>query len=279
LKQYEKEIRDKVHQYLSCNADGTFLWVALVCQAFADPNIRGWQTLKKLYEFPSGLDSLYERMMEYINDSADADLCRQILATATVVRQPISLLELITLVEIPENILERPKYLEELITLCGSFLSLREQVIYFIHQSAKDFLQGKAAHQASREAFNWVFPLGMEDVNHIIFSRSLSAMSTSTVLQRDMYGLKAPGFPIDKVQTPSSDPLAAVRYSCVFWVDHLRDSIGDKDTPQRNTLDMVQTFVEQKYLYWLEAISLLKAMPEGVIAITQLTTLLVCLYP
>ncbi|KAK0724930.1 hypothetical protein B0H67DRAFT_680399 [Lasiosphaeris hirsuta] len=85
----------------------------------------------------------------------------------------------------------------------------------------------------------------------------------STVLQRDMYDLKAPGFQIDKVQTPYSDLLATVRYSCVFWVDHLRDSIGDKDAPQRNTLETVQTFVEQKYLYWLEAVSLLRAMPEG----------------
>ena len=116
----------------------------------------------------------------------------------------------------------------------------------------------------------------MEHVNYIIFSRSLNAMST--VLKRDMYGLKAPGFPIDKVQTPSSDPLATVRYSCVFWIDHLYDSTSPKETLQRNTLDAVQTFVEQKYLYWLEALSLLRAIPEGIIAITQLNSLLVSLY-
>ncbi|KAH8746762.1 NWD1 like protein [Diaporthe sp. PMI_573] len=95
-----------------------------------------------------------------------------------------------------------------------------------------------------------------------------------TVLQRDMYGLKAPGFPIDEVQTPSSDPLAPVRYSCVFWVDHLRDSISDQDMLQCNTLDAVQTFLEKKYLYWLEALSLLRAMSEGIIAIRQLEGLI-----
>ncbi|KAK4643734.1 hypothetical protein QC761_0070960 [Podospora bellae-mahoneyi] len=272
LKGYDTEIENAVYHYLSSNADGTFLWVALVCQALADPNVQEWQTLDKLYVFPSGLDPLYERMMKYVNDLDDADLCKRILATVTVVRRPINLRELITLTEVPKNVLKKPEYLEKLIKLCGSFLHLREQVIYFVHQSAKDFLQGKAAHQASQKAFNLIFPQGPEDVHHIIFSRSLNAMSA--ILRRDSYGLKAPGFPIDKVQTPTSDPLATVRYSCVFWVDHLRDSISDKDALQRNTLDAIQTFVEQKYLYWLEALSLLRAISEGVIAIRQLDDLL-----
>ncbi|KAK0626411.1 hypothetical protein B0T14DRAFT_534566 [Immersiella caudata] len=272
LKRYDGGTETDVRNYLSSNADGTFLWVALVCQALADLNVRRWHTKIKLREFPPGLDSLYARMMKYIDNSEDADLCKRILATATVVRRPISLRELVTLVEMPDDISDNPEYLEELIKLCGSFLALRERVIYFVHQSAKDFLQGKAAHEASRESFNWVFPLGIEDVNHIIFSRSLSSMST--VLRRDIYDLKAPGFPIGEVQTPSSDPLATVRYSCVFWVDHLRDSISDQDAPQRNTLDAIQTFVERKYLYWLEALSLLRTMPDGVLAIRRLDGLM-----
>ncbi|KAM7183187.1 NACHT domain containing protein [Rhypophila sp. PSN 637] len=272
LKGYDSGMENAIHDYLSSNADGTFLWVALICQALGDPNVRRWQTLNKLRAFPPGLDSLYARMMEYIGNSDNADLYKRILATATIVRRPISLHELLTLVELPDDILDNPEYLEELIKLCGSFLSLREQTVYFVHQSAKDFLQGNAAHQASRDAFGWVFPEGIEDVNHVIFLRSLNAMSA--VLRRDIYSLQAPGFPINEIQTPSPDPLAAVRYSCVFWVDHLRDSIFKKDTLQRNILDTIQTFLEKKYLYWLEALSLLRAMPEGIIAITQLNGLL-----
>jgi hypothetical protein len=147
----------------------------------------------------------------------------------------------------PDDFSDHPESLEELIGLCGSLLTLRDQTIYFVHQSAKNFLLGKATHQASQDAFNWVFSLGMEDANHIIFSKSLNTMST--VLRRDMYSLKAPGFPIDEVQTPSSDPLATVRYSCVFWVKRLRDSISDKNTTKRNIHHTVHTFLEQKYLY------------------------------
>ncbi|KAK0710685.1 beta transducin-like protein HET-E4s [Lasiosphaeris hirsuta] len=272
LKQYDRKTETVVREYLSSNANGTFLWVALACQALADPKVRKRHTLGKLRTFPPGLDSLYAQMIEQISHSEDADLCKQILAITTIVHRPISLWELTALAEMPDDIADDLKSLQEIIQVCGSFLTLREQIVYFVHQSAKDFLLGKATHQASRDAFNWVFPLGMEDVNHIIFSKSLNAMST--VLRRDMYDLEAPGSPIDEVQTPESDPLATVRYSCVFWVGHLRDSISDKYTARRNIHHTIHTFLEQKYLYWLEALSLLRAIAEGVISMRQLKGLL-----
>jgi len=156
---------------------------------------------------------------------------------------------------------------------CGSFLTVRDNQIYLIHQSAKDFLLDRRTQRFPQDAFSWVFREGIEDVHHNIFSRSLNAISIG--LRRDIYDLRVPGISIDEVQTPSPDPLATLRYSCVFWVDHLRDSISDTDMPQYNTLDMVRAFLEKKYLYWLEALSLLRAISKGVIAIQQLEGLLV----
>ncbi|KAK3953026.1 hypothetical protein QBC32DRAFT_128536, partial [Pseudoneurospora amorphoporcata] len=278
-KQYNSKIQTDVYNYLSSNANGTFLWVALVCQVLADPSVRGWQTLTKLRAFPPGLDSLYARMIEQIIQSDHADLYRQILAVSSIVRRPISLQELTTLVEMSNDISDDPQSLEELIGLCGSFLTLRDQTVYFVHQSAKDFLLGNASdkggNQASQEAFKWIFPSGNEDMNCTIFSRSLDAMST--ILRRDIYSLRAPGFPSDKVQVPNPDPLATVRYSCVYWVDHLCDSISSTNTKRHDCLQdngIVYTFLKTKYLYWLEALSLLQAMPAGVVAIRKLEGLL-----
>ncbi|GAB1311528.1 hypothetical protein MFIFM68171_01738 [Madurella fahalii] len=280
LKKYDSKMRDAVQDHLYSHANGTFLWVALVCQALADPNVRKWHSPAKLREFPRGLDSLYVRMLEHIRRSEDADLCEQILAVATVVHRPISLDELTSLVEIPDYVSDDPKSLEEIIQLCGSFLTLRERTIYFVHQSAKDFLLGKssekASNQASQKSFDWVFSLGMEDMNRLIFSKSLTAMSI--ILRRDMYGLGAPGFPIDNVRVPDPDPLATVRYSCVYWVDHLCHSISGANTKRDDLLQddrAVYTFFKTKYLYWLEALSLLRAVSEGVIAMRQLEGLLV----
>ncbi|KAK7588373.1 hypothetical protein V3481_007398 [Fusarium oxysporum f. sp. vasinfectum] len=93
-KKYDKETRDAVENYLTSNADGTFLWVALVCQELADPKVRKRHTLNTLKSFPPGLDSLYDRMIAHIGDSKDAGLCKEVLAIASVVYRPITLEEL-----------------------------------------------------------------------------------------------------------------------------------------------------------------------------------------
>ena len=113
-------------------------------------------------------------------------------------------------------------------------------------------------------------------MNYTISSRSLKAMSTT--LQRDIYSLTAQGFPSDEVEVPNPDPLATVRYSCVYWVDHLCDSVSGTNTKRYDPLrdeKVVHEFLETKYLYWLEALSLLQAMPAGVVAIRKLEGLLV----
>ncbi|KAM7210765.1 Heterokaryon incompatibility protein (HET) domain containing protein, partial [Rhypophila decipiens] len=268
-------LKDRVRDILRDKANGTFLWVALVVQELSKEDVESWHVLQIVKEVPPGLYGMYCRMLDKIKrHERDSELCRRILSTATVVYRPLYLAELGALSGLPEQIIKSTENVKKIVAKCGSFLTVRDNQIYLVHQSATDFLLNRHT-QGLRDSFKWVFPLGMEDVHHNIVLRSVIAMSA--VLRRDMYGLKAPGFLINKVQTPSPDPLASVQYSCVFWVDHLHDSTSNEDAPRRNTLDAVQTFVEQKYLYWLEALSLLRAMPEGVIAITQLNGLLVSL--
>jgi hypothetical protein len=266
-------LKDRVRDILREKANGTFLWVALVVQELSKEDVESWHVLQIVEEVPPSLYGMYDRMLNEIKrHQRDSELCRRILSTATIAYRPLHLAEIGALSGLPEQITKSTENVKRTVARCGSFLAVRDNQIYLIHQSAKDFLLDRDAEQAPPAPFNWVSPRGMEDVHYIIFSKSLNTMST--VLQRDMYGLKAPGFPIDKVQTPYSDPLATVRYSCVFWVNHLCDSISDKDMPQCNTLDAVQIFLE-KYIYWLEALSLLRAMPEGILAIRQLEGLLV----
>ncbi|KAL2135813.1 hypothetical protein VTI74DRAFT_6742 [Chaetomium olivicolor] len=78
-------------------------------------------------------------------------------------------------------------------------------------------------------------------------------------LRRDIYNLGAPGFPIDKVKPPNPDPLAVVRYSCVYWVHHLCDC-----DPTMNAISDLQDggpidkFLRRSSLYWLETLSALR---------------------
>lgn len=256
---------DAVQHHLSLHANDTFLWVALVCQQLEDCKVQKWHTLEKLQYFPPGLDALYGRMMIQIDDSADAVLYKQILAVIATVYRPITLPELTAFVDMPEGASNDESF-PVFIRLCGSFLALRERTIYFVHQSAKDFLLRKPLSPE-------IFPQGTEKVHNAIFSRSLEAMTKS--LRRDMYHLRRPGFPIEQVRIPIPDPLAAARYSCLYWVEHLvQSSAGVEYGHNIQDDSKVDLFLRQKYLYWLESLSLLNSTSEGVLSMSKLQHLL-----
>ncbi|KAH6724991.1 hypothetical protein BKA61DRAFT_537097 [Leptodontidium sp. MPI-SDFR-AT-0119] len=199
--EYDNDARGAVQSYLSANANGTFLWVALVCQELA--SISGWEVEEMLSAFPPGLDAIYMRMMQQIGISRAAKRCNSILAVVSIVYRPITLDELPSFVDMPSQSSSNYKALAEIIGLCGSFLTLRERTISFVHQSAREFL--------IKEASNDIFPFGIDNINHAIFSRSLQVMSRT--LGRDVYSLRTPGISIDQVKQPDPDPLAAARNS------------------------------------------------------------------
>jgi len=264
-KRYDDKMRDAVLKHLTANANDTFLWVALVCQNLETVSRRS--VLKKLESFPPGLDSLYERMMQQISRSNtdDAELCKKILALVALVYRPITLEELVVLVEQLEDIADDPESVQETISLCGSFLTLRKGVVYFVHQSAKDFLLTRAAE---------VFPSGKENVHYNIFVRSLKVLSTT--LRRDLYRLDALGYPIEQVGQPDPDPLASSRYSCIYWVDHLCDSNSSPSVSYAGSLQdggAIDVFLKEKYLYWLEGLSLCKSIPKGIVSMAKLWSL------
>jgi hypothetical protein len=260
-KKYDDKTQDAVLQHLFSNANDTFLWVALVCQNLK--SIPRARIRARLTSFPPGLDSFYERMMTQICRSDDSKLCKQILATVATVYAPITLTELTSLVDMLEDASDDIDSLHEIIGLCGSFLTIRKDRIYFVHQSAKDYLLAKA--------FSEIFLSGRGEIHHEIFLKSLKVISRT--LRRDIYGLRAMGYPIEEVVRPDPDPLAASRYLCINWVDHLLDWSSDTDLNhelRRPDKDAVQTFLQTKYLYWLEALSLCRSMSEGVVSMAKL---------
>ena len=263
-KNYDDKTRDTVLNHLSLHANDTFLWVALVCQNLENTPRRN--TLAKLNGFPPGLSSLYERMMQQIcnlDDVDDTDICKRVLALIAIVYRPITLEELTSLVGIHEKIADNLESLQEIIGLCGSFLTIRQGTVYFVHQSAKDFLFA--------ESSNDIFPSGKEEVHYEIFSRSLQVMFKT--LRRDMYSLGALGFPAEQVQRPDPDPLAASRYSCIYWIDHLSDWNSSSSADHSVDLQdggIVHEFMRKKYLYWLEALSLCKSMSKAMVSVAKL---------
>ncbi|KAH6888553.1 hypothetical protein B0T10DRAFT_573325 [Thelonectria olida] len=186
-KRYDAKTKESILDNLLLKANDTFLWVALVCEELARPRAKSWDAINTLASMPRGLDALYERMLKQIFtlDEDGEDLHRQILATACITYRPLTLDELRVFV-MEANDFSREQ-LEQVIGECGSFLTVQDGAVYFVHQSAKDFLLKKA---------NEIFPLGIPDQHHLIFRRSLDAL---TALERNVYHLGSPGILIDEI--------------------------------------------------------------------------------
>ncbi|KAJ1329819.1 dynein assembly factor with WDR repeat domains 1 [Microdochium nivale] len=258
-KVYHDEIAKQVYSYLSSEANGTFLWVALICQVLE--KTRGGNALQKVKSFPPGLDALYQRMMEQILVSEDAKPCTQVLAVMATAYRPPSLPELMTLIGESSDVGTYCESLQEIISLCGSFLIIRQGKVYFVHQSAKDFLMKSQGLV--------LFPKGQPSVHSYILENSIEAMSS--ILKRDIYNLRNPGFPIDKVKPPTPDPLSTVGYCSIYWVNHLVDAImiQDDDRTARDC-GIADSFLRKKALYWIEALSLLRGIPDSIGALERL---------
>lgn len=251
-------------EYLSANANDTFLWVALVCQHLKGTPKR--HVMKKLKSIPPWLVPLYKRMMSGISQSEDAETCRCVLATTTILFRPVVIQELTAIVEPLKEFADDPKTVREIVELCGSFLTVKENTVYFVHQSAQDFLLADAKDE--------IFPNSIDIAHQEIFLRSLAVLIGQ--LHRNMYKLKGLDASVDTAQPPSPDPLASLRYSCVYWIDHLckaRSTIHSSHFGSNMVIDAIWLFVRARYLYWLEGLSLCKSTTKGVLAMKALSSL------
>lgn len=77
---------------------------------------------------------------------------------------------------------------------------------------------------------------------------------------------------ISNVVIPDPDPLGSVRYSCVFWIDHLCQIDTKSEIHNREISDegRVFGFLKEHFLHWIESLSLIYKLSEGVLLIREL---------
>ena len=253
----DKALQDRVRDQMHQKSDGTFLWVALVFEELRGALRRNISQI--LNRIPKGLTPLYDRMINQIQqlDYDYPQLCLLTLAIVALAYRTLHILEIRSLGGLEEEIPDLED-LERIINMCGSFLTIRDNYVYFVHQSAKDYLTVNAS--------GIIFPAGHGQIHHDMFSWSLDALSKT--LRRDMYNLRDPGSMVKNVP----DPLGSIRYSCEFWVDHLCE-VDDQSLDHRKELSddgAIFAFLKEHFLHWLESLSLIHKLPDGVLLIEKL---------
>jgi hypothetical protein len=268
VKKYEAGLRAAVQQLLQSKAEGTFLWVSLVCKEME--RVPLFRTREVLQAMPIGLDPLYDRMMAQIlaqDHIKTRESCKDVLRAVTVSFRPLRLKELVVVAGLPSDQFYHPQAVADLLGYCGSFLTIRQDTVSFIHLSAKDYLTSGNGQQ--------IFDGAVAEVQRHVTYRLINAMRDT--LHRDLCGLEKQG-PQMKGMTEriQGSVLPQIVYACEYWVDHLCASDLTSSATSEDILEdggVVHLFLQEKFLNWLEALSLCKSVSRGIVTIEKLWSL------
>lgn len=259
---YSSELQVSVRKSLLEKAEDTFLWVALVCQELRQKDVLPYRVESFLEKVPTGLVPLYERMLNQILHQKDEDAvepCRRVLCTVALASRPLNLKEIAFFSQISAGT-------HELVSFCGSFITIRQDIAYLVHQSAKDFLCDRSGNAK-------IFSSGQEHEHAITASLCLNAMSSN--LKQDVCNLNDPGRYLSNINKIRIDTYISshVQYACLYWVEHLQQAGSSEQERLILRGDCkVYEFFQCHFLHWLEALSLLGNVSEAVLAINSLYT-------
>jgi hypothetical protein len=200
------------------------------------------------------LDELYNDVLEaYFNEEGARDIFRSVVGQLITSIEPLTIRSLITLRQHASCDDDSDATVTGILNRLGSLLSNVNSPddnlpIIPLHTSFRDFLTSKAK--------SGDFYVGVRDAHHAL------AHSCLTILLDPVDGLK---FNICKLETShvANDDVEdlntridqhispALLYACRFWGDHLKHTDSKTDLFRK-----VETLFKEKFLFWLETLSL-----------------------
>jgi hypothetical protein len=249
---------------LVAKAEGLFQWAAVASQLILDPPARfGYSNEKCINHLlePSTkrhgqdlLDGLYKDVVEgYFTDREARDLFRSVGGQLITSIEPLTIRSLIPLRLHASYDKDSDVAVAGILSRLGSLLSNvnpsdKNLPIIPLHTSFRDFLTNKDK--------SGDFYVGVRDAHHEL------AHSCLNLLLDPLDGLK---FNICKLETSylANDDVEdlntrveqhippALLYACRYWDDHLKHTDFNLDL-----FGKVETFFKEKFLFWLEALSL-----------------------
>jgi NACHT domain len=252
-------------------ANGLFIWAATACRFIREGRKFASKRLSLILQGDSSITAPEKQLNEiYVtvlknsvrhnyDEQETEDLCtmlRTILGSIVVLFSPLSANSLTNLLHLPKEDVDQS--LEDL----HSILEIPDEQarpIRLHHPSFRDFLLDKDRCGDPR------FGVNENQAHRTLADACMRLMSTT--LKRDICGLNRPGALTSDVEGSRVEqfiPLG-VQYACIYWVQHLEQSGA-----QLYDDDQVHRFLRKHLLHWLEALSLIGKMSEGVLAIISL---------
>lgn len=178
-------------QYIQSRSDGIFLWAVLVM--FEAERATSTKAFKKALEnLPSGLDRVYETILERLSAEGYGECMREVLLWTLGAQRDLDVQELQTVVEakLDDNFLDFSEFLQ---THAGSLVQIvtERRRVRLLHDSLRDFITNSAL--CKTEFF--VCPTSIQKYLAIACLRYLSNCERSTDFSR---------------------------YAAQYWIEHLR---------------------------------------------------------
>jgi ankyrin repeat protein len=223
LKGYNDKLAAHIKDTLREKSEGTFLYVSVSCRALSQPSIGRINAKRVLSEFPRGLTPLYGRIMDQIRNIQDADLAdcsARVLRALVLALRPLSVMELAVAANLPEDCHDDPDVLDEYISLCGSFVTLRQGTVHLVHETVKAYLQS-IQELFSRPIHEYHAQLTDSFIHS--FRGSRSSWSDSE----------------EEPDAVSRGP-TLLEYPSLFWMHHARQSGSATDWEQHLTSGLLE---------------------------------------
>ena len=263
-------------------ANGLFIWAATACrfirqgQRFAPKRLNS--ILQGSNSAPTApekhLDEIYTTVLKhsipeaFTKEEREEASCtlRRILGSIVTLSSPLSTCSLSKLLCVREGDINQT--LDDL----HSILDVPEdqtRPLRLHHPSFRDFLLDQ---KRCADPNFWV---DKKQTYQTLVKSCVRLMSNS--FKQDICGLDALGMLVAELDSSRMERCLPpeVQYACLYWVEHLQ-----KSDVRLHDNDEIHEFLRTHFLHWLEALSWMRRMSEGILAIRSLESIaLVSLLP
>lgn len=261
-------------QRLVRNAGGLFIWAATACRFIREGRGYATRRLSTILDDSTStlapelhLNNIYLTVLrntirqEYTEKEIQDiyTFLRQLLGTVVTLHSPLSVDSLSALLHITKGDIGHG------LTDLHAILDIPQDAqrpLRLHHPSFRDFLLNR--DRCSDPHF-WV-----DEKQTHSFQAENCIRLMSKMLREDICSVGAPGYlatDIERSRVERCLP-SEVQYACLYWIEHLR-----KSGAQLSDNEWVHQFLREHILHWLEALSWLQKVSEGIQAVTSLESI------
>ena len=236
----EKELTDSIQTHLEQRLLGishrTYLWVYLVFDYLKQVIKKTKKTIDAVIStLPKSVNQAYEKIL---NRSKEEDKVRKTLSIILAANRPLTLKEMNVAVNIessPRSTSEEDLDLEEekdfkqtLRNWCGLFISIYHNKVYFLHQTAREFLIPRLSSPVS-------IPQNSQWCGTISLHQAHSLLAEICTIYLDFRNFEYQ-CPSDQNKQTYLNNFAFLEYSAENWAAHLRHAYIENQEDSTSTI-------------------------------------------